>query len=114
MDTGSFIGEEAAKAAALADAGVQESATTYCSVWLDYDDGWPECYEVEFMADNTRYEYKIALTSAAVLEQKQERIDQSRDKILREANEKAREILQEAKDTADETIRIFQKAGPGA
>ena len=48
------------------------------------------------------------------LEQKQERIDQSRDKILREANEKAREILQEAKDTADETIRIFQKAGPGA
>ena len=73
VDTGSFIGEEAAKAAALADAGVQESATTYCSVWLDYDDGWPECYEVEFMADNTRYEYKIALTSAAVLEQKQER-----------------------------------------
>ena len=48
------------------------------------------------------------------LEQKQERIDQAKDKILREANEKAREILQEAKDTADETIRIFQKAGPGA
>ena len=48
------------------------------------------------------------------LEAKQERLDQSRDKILREANEKARQILQEAKDTADETIRVFQKAGPGA
>lgn len=48
------------------------------------------------------------------LETKQERLDQSRDKILREANEKARQILQEAKDTADETIRVFQKAGPGA
>ena len=48
------------------------------------------------------------------LETKQERLDQSRDKILREANEKARQILQEAKDTADETIRVFQKADPGA
>lgn len=48
------------------------------------------------------------------LEQKQEKIDASREKILQEANEKAREILQEAKDVADETIRSFQKAGPGA
>jgi len=48
------------------------------------------------------------------LKQKQEKIDQSKDRILREANEQARAILQEAKDTADETIRAFQKAGPGA
>lgn len=46
------------------------------------------------------------------LRQKNEKIDRAKDKILREANEQAREILQEAKDTADETIRIFQKAGP--
>lgn len=45
---------------------------------------------------------------------KTEKIDQSRDRILREANEKARDILREAKDMADETIRVFQKAGPGA
>ena len=45
---------------------------------------------------------------------KNEKIDTVRDRILREANEQAREILQEAKDVADETIRIFQKAGPGA
>lgn len=48
------------------------------------------------------------------LQEKNDKIDQTRDRILREANEKARDILREAKDTADETIRIFQKAGPGA
>ncbi|MBR5800797.1 MAG: endonuclease MutS2 [Lachnospiraceae bacterium] len=45
---------------------------------------------------------------------KNEKIDSAKEKILRQANEQAREILQEAKDVADETIRIFQKAGPGA
>lgn len=48
------------------------------------------------------------------LQDKTQKLDQSRDRILREANEKARTILQEAKDVADETIRVFQKAGPGA
>ena len=48
------------------------------------------------------------------LQHKQEKLDNSREKIIREANEQAREILQEAKDIADETIRTFQKAGPGA
>ena len=48
------------------------------------------------------------------LQAKNEKIDNAKDRILREANEKAREILQEAKDVADETIRIYQKAGPGA
>lgn len=71
-NTSSYIGESAAKAAALKHAGVSESGTTYCNAWLEYDDGRPECYEVEFMAGNTRYEYKIALTSATVLESEQE------------------------------------------
>lgn len=48
------------------------------------------------------------------LQEKNEKIDQARDRILREANEKARDILQDAKNVADETIRVFQKAGPGA
>lgn len=45
---------------------------------------------------------------------KNEKIDTAKERILREANEQAREILKEAKDVADETIRVFQKAGPGA
>lgn len=48
------------------------------------------------------------------LQEKNDKIDQARDRILREANEKARDILQDAKNMADETIRVFQKAGPGA
>ena len=45
------------------------------------------------------------------LARKQERLDENRDKIIREANEKAAAILREAKDYADATIRNFQKYG---
>ena len=48
------------------------------------------------------------------LQEKNEKIDSAKERILREANQQAREILQEAKEVADDTIRIFQKAGPGA
>ena len=48
------------------------------------------------------------------LQSKQDKIDETRERILREANEQARTILQEAKEVADETIRVFQKAGPNA
>ena len=48
------------------------------------------------------------------LEEKTDKLDRQREEILREANEQAREILQEAKDLADDTIRTFRKAGPGA
>lgn len=45
---------------------------------------------------------------------KNEKIDIRRENIIREANAKAKDILEEAKAQADETIRVFQKAGPGA
>lgn len=48
------------------------------------------------------------------LEQKTDKLESQREAIIREANEQARDILQEAKDLADETIRTFRKAGPGA
>ena len=74
---GSLIGEAAAKAAALSDAGIKESETTYCNVWLSYDDGRPEYYEVEFLSGSTRYEYEIALTSATVLKQETKNLSAS-------------------------------------
>ena len=43
------------------------------------------------------------------LEEKNERIDKAKDKILRRANEQANEILQNAKDIADESIRKYNK-----
>ena len=45
------------------------------------------------------------------LQRKQENIDQRRDKLLKDANDKAAAILQEAKDYADETIKNFHKFG---
>lgn len=42
---------------------------------------------------------------------KKEKLEAQRDRILKEANEKAREILEDAKETADETIRNFHKFG---
>ncbi len=43
------------------------------------------------------------------LEKKHERLDSNKDRILREANEEAVKILQDAKDFADEQIREFNK-----
>lgn len=45
------------------------------------------------------------------LQKKQEKTDAARERILKEANEEARDILQKAKDVADETIRNFHKYG---
>lgn len=50
----------------------------------------------------------------ARLETKQENLDARKEKILREANEQARSILQDAKDFADQTIRDMNKMASGA
>jgi len=64
-------------------------------------------------ADIRSYKEEIE-TLKNKLKSKQEKLDASREKILQEAHAEARDILQEAKDVADETIRTFMKAGPGA
>ena len=43
------------------------------------------------------------------LEQKEERFDERRDKMIRSANEEAQRILREAKETADRTIKNINK-----
>ena len=59
--------DDRAYEAALADAGVQESSTTYCSAWLDYDDG-RAIYDVEFRKGWTEYSFEIDAVSGTVLE----------------------------------------------
>ncbi|MGN0332679.1 MAG: endonuclease MutS2 [Lachnospiraceae bacterium] len=44
-------------------------------------------------------------------QKKQEKLEEQKERILREANEKAHAILAEAKETADETMRNFHKFG---
>jgi DNA mismatch repair protein MutS2 len=60
-------------------------------------------------------EYKERIkTLQEQLKAKNEKIDNAKDKIIRDANEQARAILQEAKDVADETIRDINKLGATA
>lgn len=47
------------------------------------------------------------------LEEKNRKLDEAKDRVLRRANEEAREILQEAKDYADESIRKINRLGAG-
>ena len=59
-------------------------------------------------------EYKERIkTLEGQLKAKNEKIDNAKDRIIKEANEKARAILQEAKETADEAIRTFNKIDSG-
>ncbi len=45
------------------------------------------------------------------IRQKQEKLESQKERIIREANEKAHAILADAKETADETMRNFHKFG---
>ena len=57
-------------------------------------------------------EYKAEIeTLKKRLAEKSDRLDNAKEHILREANEEARDILQKAKDYADETIKKFNKWG---
>ena len=55
------------------------------------------------------YKDRIKLLESQ-LKTKNEKLDNAKDKILKEAHEQARAILQEAKNVADETIRSFHQA----
>ena len=69
---GSFIGEEAAKSAALSHAGISASDAGYVQCELDEDDGrW--IYELEFRAGSVEYEYEIDASSGTVVKAAQDR-----------------------------------------
>ena len=61
-------------------------------------------------AEINRYKQEAASLKKQ-LEEKQEKLNRSRDRILQDANQQAAAILKEAKDLADETIRNFHKYG---
>ncbi|MCR5793026.1 MAG: endonuclease MutS2 [Lachnospiraceae bacterium] len=59
-------------------------------------------------AEIARYKAEIAELRAR-LQQKNDKIDHAKERILRNANEEARDIIQKAKDLADESIRKYNK-----
>ncbi len=65
--------------------------------------------ELELAEDEERFK-----SDKEQFESSRAKLDTSRDKVLLEAREEAKRILQEAKDEADRTIRLFRNAGPGA
>lgn len=63
-----YIGIEAAKKAALSNAGVSANDVKYINAHIEYDDGRAEYYEVEFTVGKVHYEYEIDLYSGKVLD----------------------------------------------
>ncbi len=62
------VTEAQAKAAAFTHAGCAEADASYCSAWLDYDDGVPECWKVEFCWGGNNYEYEVSCHDCSVLD----------------------------------------------
>ena len=70
----SYIGEEAAKAAALKHAGVDASAARNIECELDWEKG-TMVYEVEFTANGYEYDYEINAKTGAVVKYEKEADD---------------------------------------
>ena len=66
-----YIGEEAAKKAALSHAGFDESAVTNLKVELDTDDGTVH-YDVDFKQGGMEYDYDINATTGEIMKSKSE------------------------------------------
>lgn len=69
-----IIDVEAAKFAALTDAGFEASQVQFTKQSLDTDDGIQK-YEIEFTVDGYEYEYDINAQTGAVIEKSKELID---------------------------------------
>lgn len=67
VDDTAYIGEAAAKEAALTHAGVSEGDTAYLKCYYKYGKGSPAYYGVEFAAGGTSYVYTVDLYTGEVL-----------------------------------------------
>ncbi len=81
----------------------------------DFEDVMIELESGRIMIEQEKQEiahYKKEIESLKKeFEEKRQKLENTKDKIIDEANDKARQILKEAKETADEAIRNFQKYG---
>ncbi len=77
-----FIGEAAAKAAAVAHAGVDEASAIFNKIKLDKDDG-KVVYEIKFKVDTTKYEYDVDAYTGDILDSEKctTKADKKEDKI---------------------------------
>ncbi|MDE5991764.1 MAG: PepSY domain-containing protein [Oscillospiraceae bacterium] len=89
-----------AKAAALNHAGLSENDVVFIKAKLEHDDGAAE-YDIEFTADNFKYEYEIDAIDGKVLEFSSEAISEVTNNIETSSDEASVQItLDEAKNIA--------------
>ena len=62
-----YIGEEAAKAAAFAHAGVDASSVVKLEIEFDFDDDHGPVYEIEFHSGRMEFDYEIDARTGAIL-----------------------------------------------
>ena len=97
---------------------IEDAKTRISSETESFEDVISDLEQSRVSVENEKKEiaeYKQRIKSLEeALKKKSDKMDSAKDRILREANEEARAILQEAKQVADETIREMQKAGQTA
>ena len=114
------IGLEAAKNAALADAGVSAADATFTEQKRDREDG-VLVYDIEFYTSTTEYEYEIDASTGAVREKKAESKTQTGDNGAYIGLERAKEIalshaglsagevyLSKAKFENDDGVKVYE------
>lgn len=93
LASGDVIGLEAAKSAAVKDAGI--SSPTFTKATLDRDDG-RSLYEIEFISGSTKYEYDIDALTGSVLSKKTRALSSSpgtgTDGLISEADARAKAL----------------------
>ena len=101
-DSGEYITQQQAQAAALEHAGLAEADVQFLSTRLDYDDGRAE-YDVEFICGNEEYDYNIDALTGEVL---------SMDREVEYYSQNQQSAANGATLTADEAKQIaLQHAG---
>ena len=115
------IGLEAAKSAALADAGVNAADATFTEQKRDRDDG-VLVYDIDFYTSEMKYEYEIDAATGAVRERKSERrnnqtqtgttdigLEAAKQIAFEHAGVSAGEVyLSKAKYENDDGIRVYE------
>ena len=115
------IGLEAAKSAALADAGVNAADATFTEQKRDRDDG-VLVYDIDFYTSDMKYEYEIDAATGAVRERKSERrnnqtqtgttdigLEAAKQIAFEHAGVSAGEVyLSKAKYENDDGIRVYE------
>ena len=100
----------------LPNALIEEAKENMSTQAKDFEDLIADLEESRLTAEKEQAEIRRLREEAEQAHQtaheKKERIEDTRDRILREANEEAARVLQEAKDYADRTIRDFRKYHP--